>query len=398
MTPAWLQVDEELAENLVAWRRHLHQYPELSYQEYETTEFIIQRLQFFGIEVERPTATGAVGLIQGSGPGPTVAIRADIDALPIHEANTFSFRSRRDGVMHACGHDGHTAILLGVARILSRYRDQWPGRVKLLFQPAEETAPGGAQAFIAAGVLDDVDCIIGLHLSASTPLGKAGIRAGGMLANTGWFEIEIQGRGDLPGFPHRAVDTAVTVAQVTVNLQTIVSRYTDPVEPVIINVRQLQAGGPKHFFIPRRAVLAGTISSFDDDLQEELVAAVERVAKHTCGQARAECRVRYYPGLPALVNDEKVAAVLAAAARTVLGDDAVIDQPPVLVSDDFAYYCREVPGGYFFLGAGDPDNPDRAPHHHPRFDFDERALPLGVRIMAGAAYRLLHGMEEEIPW
>lgn len=396
--PAWLAGAGDLPQRLVSWRRHLHRHPELSFQEFATTRFIVEKLAAMDVTVERPTPTGAVAVIQGQGPGPTIAVRADIDALPIHEENTFEFRSQRPGVMHACGHDGHTAMGLGVAETLARHRKDWPGRVKLLFQPAEETAPGGAQAFIAAGVLDDVDAIVGIHLSASMDLGLAGIRPGGMLANTGWFEVKIKGRGDLPGFPQRSADAVVAAAHAVVKIQSVVSRQVDPVQPAIVNVRQLEAGSARHYFIADRAVLAGTISTFDDDLQEDLVAKIRQVVQQSSSQFGAQADFAYYPGLPALINDPHLAAVLDRSARAVLGDDAVRGQPPVLAADDFTYYAREVPGGYFFLGAGDPAVKKRAPHHHPRFDFDERALPSGVHILNRAVYQLLTDSGGEHLW
>ncbi|HLS89588.1 MAG TPA: amidohydrolase [Sphingobacteriaceae bacterium] len=387
MVDDFLAVDEELAGRLTAWRRHLHQYPELSFQEHETTKFIAEQLSTMGITVERPTPTGAVGIIEGSGPGPTVAVRADIDAVPVQEQNTFEFRSRNAGVMHACGHDGHTAIVLGVAQLLSRAKDRWPGRVKLLFQPAEETAPGGAQQLVEAGVLEGVDAIIGLHLIATMPLGTASTRPGAMMGSGDHFHIAIKGLGGHGGTPHRTVDTVLTAAQVIVNLQSVISRKVDPVQPAIITIHGVEAGGD-YGLGTETAHVYGTISCLDEDLRRRLAAMVEQVAEHTCALAGAQHRISFRPGFPALVNDPRVAGVLARTARALLGPEGFKVQRPVLLSDDFAYYCREVPGAYLFLGARKEEG-EQKPHHHPRFDFNEKALPLGAEILARAAVHLL---------
>lgn len=386
---AWMEPDEALTQQVVAWRRHLHMHPELSFEEYETTEFIVQQLQSMGIAVERPTPTGVVGLLEGrAGPGPTIALRADIDALPIQEANTFPYRSQRDGVMHACAHDGHTAILLGTAKLLAKNQDRWPGRVKLLFQPAEEVNPGGAQPFIDAGVLEGVSNIIGLHLIGTVPYGTAGIRPGPMLANTGRFEIHIQGKAGHASLPHQNVDAALIAAQLVVNLQAIVSRQIDPAQPAVLTVSKIEAG-TTFGLVAGSAHLLGSLGSLGDDWREKMVESVKRIAQHTAALYGAEARVDYYPGIPALVNDPETAAVMAEAAEAVLGPGSVFEQRPVMVGDDFARYCQIVPGAYLFLSAKKPEQEETIPHHHPRFDFDERALPKGVAIMTRAAVRLL---------
>ncbi|REJ36837.1 MAG: amidohydrolase, partial [Bacillota bacterium] len=225
---AILDAVQEIAGDVRAWRRHLHSHPELSYQEHETTAFVEARLREFGIETQRPTPTGVVGIIDGAGPGRTVALRADIDALPIQEENDVPYRSTRDGVMHACGHDAHTAMLLGAARVLAQHRSRWRGRIKLLFQPAEELPPGGAVQFIEAGVLDGVDAIAGLHVMSNVPVGKAAIRPGTVMAHADKFTIEIEGKGGHGAAPHQGRDPGGVASQLGLNLQTIVSRRANP--------------------------------------------------------------------------------------------------------------------------------------------------------------------------
>lgn len=388
MEPAWLQLDDELTAQLVRWRRHLHQHPELSFEEHETTLYLQAELAAMGIATEQPTPTGVVGMITGSGPGPTIALRADIDGLPIQEANTHSFRSKNDGVMHACGHDGHTSILLAVARLLSANKEHWPGRVKLLFQPAEELNPGGALPFIEAGVLTGVDAIIGLHLIATVPIGTAGIRPGPMLANTGRFEIHLQGRGGHASLPHQNVDAALIGAQLLVNLQTIVSRQIEPAQPAVLSVSRIEAG-TTFGLLADSAHLLGTLGCLDDQWRERMVASLRQIAEHTAAAYGATARVDYYPGVPALVNDPDIAGVLGGAAEDVLGAGALFEQRPVMVGDDFARYCQKVPGAYLFLSAKKAGQTETVPHHHPKFDFDEGALPTGVAILARAAWRLL---------
>ncbi|HEX6989047.1 MAG TPA: amidohydrolase [Bacillota bacterium] len=377
-----------LAADVRGWRRHLHQHPELSFQEKETTAFIEARLRQFGIETLRPTPTGVVGVIQGGQPGRTVALRADIDALPIHEENNVPYRSTRDGVMHACGHDAHTAMLLGAARVLAEHRSDLRGCVKLLFQPAEELPPGGAMQFLEAGVLDDVDAIAGLHVMSNIPAGKASIRTGVMMAHSDRFTIEIEGHGGHGASPHQTRDATLMAAQLVVNLQTIVSRRVNPSRPAVVTVGRIEAGSTFNV-IAQRAQLLGTTRCFDDDVRELLRREIERVAEHTCAMNGGSCRVDYDYGYPALVNDPGVTETLRGAAGAVLGPANVLEQEPILGGEDFAHYTRKLPGAFLFLGAGNEQIGAAYPHHHPRFEIDESILVSGVKILLKAALDLL---------
>lgn len=381
--------------DVVRWRRHLHAHPELSFQEFETTEFICKKLEEFGIAFERPTETGAVATVRGTAPAAggkpvTVAIRADIDALPIHEENDLPYRSTRDGVMHACGHDAHTATLLGLASLINEHKSEFSGTVKFLFQPAEELPPGGARAFVEAGVLQGVDRVIGLHYMSDIPVGRAAIRSGPMMAHSDRFNIFIEGRGGHGASPHRTVDSVIVASQLVQSLQTIVSRRLNPLAPAVVTVGSIKAGTTFNV-IAQRAELKGTTRCFDDGVRDMLEAEVRRISEHTCAQYGAECRVEYERGYPAVVNDPDVTRVMWRAAEAELGAGAVYEPPLTLGGEDFAYYLKEVPGAFLFVGAGSDGSGARFPHHHPRFNIDEKAMAHGLGILARSAFALLEG-------
>ncbi|MDI3297926.1 MAG: amidohydrolase [Bacillota bacterium] len=379
---------ERMRDELVAWRRHLHRHPELSFQEEETGRWVAGQLAALGVEARRPWATAVVADLEGGEGGPTVAIRADMDALPVSEETGLEFASERPGVMHACGHDGHTAILLGVARLLASFRGRWRGRVRLLFQPAEEKIPGGALGLIEHGALDGVERVIGLHLWSNLPVGKAGLNPGVLMANADDFRIVVRGRGGHGSAPHQAVDAVWVGAQLVVALQGIVSRGVDPLQPAVLTVGTFHAGFNFNVIAPA-AEMTGTVRTFDEATREEVIRRMRSLVEHTCAAAGADYEFEYNRGYPALVNHAEEARVLAAAARRVLGAENVDDRyPPNMGGEDFAYYLRERPGAFLLLGAG-PREGSGAPHHSPRFTIDEEALPLGVRILSEAALDLL---------
>jgi amidohydrolase len=377
----------ELAAQLVAWRRHLHTNPELSFQEFETSKFIQARLTEWGIPFTLPADTSVVGLIEGSRPGPTVAVRADFDALPIQEQNQFEFKSGRSGVMHACGHDAHAAILLGLTLLLSQNRD-FPGRVKLLFQAAEEQPPGGAIGLVKAGVLDDVDHIIGLHLMSDQPIGTALISAGPVSANSDRFTCTITGRGGHGAMPHTTVDALLVAAETVGSLQAIVSRRIDPTKAAVVTVGSFHAGAAPNV-IANEATFTGTVRTFESQVQETVIAEMERVIAGSCQAAGATYELDYMKGYPALVNHPAEADVLARAARAVLGGGEVKPQEPMMGGEDFAYYTQVKPGAYLWLGAGNEAKGITAAHHHPKFTVDEDALPHGLEILRRATLELL---------
>jgi len=377
------------APEMTEWRRYLHAHPELSFGEYETTAWLAQHLEALQIPFTRPAPTGLVCIIEGNRPGRTIAVRADIDALPIVELNDFAYVSTTPGVMHACGHDGHTAILLGLARFLVQNRD-FAGRVKLLFQPAEEKPPGGAQQFIAAGVLAGVDACVGIHLISDMPTGKAGITAGPMMANTDSFRAVIQGRGGHGAEPHQTIDAVMIACHAVVNLQTVVSRKIAPTRPAVISVGSVHAGTVNNV-IADSAELKGTVRSFHADVRQKLQDEIHRTLQTTCAMYGAELTLEYELGYPALANDPATTEVMREAARAVLGADHVLVQDPIMGGEDFAYYGSKVPAAFMFVGCRSAAAGSEWPHHHPRFTVDETALPHGMEILGRAALALLEG-------
>ena len=375
------------AADLTDWRRYLHANPEISFEEYQTTEWLAGKLEEWGISYARKTPTGLVGIVEGNRPGKTIAVRADIDALPIEELNTFAFKSQRPGAMHACGHDGHTAILLGLARFLSQNRD-FPGRIKLLFQPAEEKPPGGAQQFIAAGYLDDVDAAIGLHLISDIPTGRAGICEGPMMANSDNFVAVIQGKGGHGASPHETVDAVTVACNAVMNLQTIVSRKVDPKRPAVVTVGSIHAGTAANV-IADSAELKGTVRSFHDDVRQLLHDEIKRTLEATCAIYGATVDFQYTWGYPACVNHPEITEVMRQAARETVGAENLLVQEPVMGGEDFAYYGTKVPAAFLFLGCRNSSIGSDFPHHHPRFTIDEAALPQGMELLGRAAFKLL---------
>jgi amidohydrolase len=336
----------------------------------------------------RPLPNAVVADLDGPSSGPLVALRADIDALPITEETGLPFASARPGVMHACGHDGHTAILLGAARLLAT-RGTAPGRVRLIFQPAEEVPPGGAQALIAGGVLEGVQAIAGLHLWSPLASGRAAAISGPAWAAADRFRAVVRGRSGHGAIPHTAVDALEAACRAVVGLQSIVSRRVDPLQPAVVTVGSLHAGEAFNV-IAGEAVLEGTVRAFDEGVRRHIRDQVQAVLAHAAADAGATVQVEYVDGYPPLVNDPAVTEAMRAVAAAHLGAGAVDDGPREMVADDFARYLERVPGCYLCLGAGGPASGRAHPHHHPRFDIDEAVLPHGVAILAGLALRLLH--------
>lgn len=370
-----------LQPNLVSWRRRLHQIPELGFQETQTSGFIQRLLQQWQVEYQAGIAkTGVVALIRGEQPGPTFGIRADMDALPIQEENEVDYRSCHANTMHACGHDGHTAIALGTVHLLQQQRQFLRGTVKVIFQPAEE-GPGGAQPMISEGVLQDpdVEAMVGLHLWNTMPLGSLGVTAGPSMAYTDCFSLQITGRGGHGALPHQTVDAVVVGAQVVTALQSIVSRNIDPIQPAVITVGRFRAGDTFNVIAPV-AELEGTVRSFDPQVSELLPQRIESIVAGICQAYGASYHLDYQRKYPAVVNDPQIADLVAAVSRQVLGEQALIRPELTLGGEDMSFFLEQVPGCYFFLGSANPALGLNFPHHHPRFDFDETALGIGVEI------------------
>lgn len=380
---------DEIKEEVIQWRRYLHQYPELSFQEEKTSQFVYETLQSFGnLELSRPTKTSVMARLIGAQPGKVLAIRADMDALPIQEENTFEFASRNPGVMHACGHDGHTAMLLGTAKILSRLKDHIKGEVRFLFQHAEELLPGGAQEMVQAGVMEGVDMVIGTHLWSPLETGKIGIAYGSMMAAPDQYTIKVIGKGGHAASPHETIDSIVIAAQVVTNLQHIVSRNVDPLDNVVVSVTKF-VGGTAYNVIPNSVEIWGTVRYFDPKLGETIPSLMERIIKGITEAHGASYEFEYTYGYRPVVNDEKVTRVIEETVREVFGDEALVMVKPTMGGEDFSAFQQKAPGTFFITGAGNQEKGITYPHHHPRFTIDEDALELGVKMFVHSAFKLL---------
>ncbi|MDX2270545.1 MAG: M20 family metallopeptidase [Cyanobacteriota bacterium] len=370
-----------LQPDLVTWRRRIHQYPELGFGERQTAAYICKLLDHWGVSYRAGIAqTGIVALIEGGSPGRTLALRADMDALPIQEMNEVSYRSQHEHVMHACGHDGHTAIALGTVKLLQEQRMQLSGSVKVIFQPAEEK-PGGAKPMIAAGVLrdPDVEAMIGLHLWNNLPLGSVGVKSGPSMAFADHFTLTLYGRGGHGAMPHQTIDTIVLGSQVVMALQTIVSRNVNPLLPAVLSVGSFKAGDVFNVIAPT-AELKGTVRTFDAEVAELMPRRIEEVVAGLCQAHAATFELDYQRHYPAVVNDPTIAALVKTVAEQVLGSPSVIHPEMTMGGEDISFFLEKVPGCYFFLGSANAAKGLDFPHHHPRFDFDETALGLGVEI------------------
>ncbi len=388
---------DEIMPGVIADRRHLHQHPELGFQEFETSKLVAERLESLGVEDIRTgiATTGVTGLIRGTragtGSGTVVMLRADMDALPIHEQNDVEYRSLHDGVMHACGHDAHTSMLLGISRILAGRRDEFAGTVKVLFQPAEEGG-GGAKIMIDEGVLEDpaVDAVFGMHMDQDSPVGTIGYLAGPAGAASDRCELTIQGRGGHGARPSRCIDPIVVGSQIIVALQAVVSREVDPVAQAVVTIGSFRAGDAANV-IPDTAEMRATVRSFDPDVREQLKERITAIVEGVATTMRAEVDLRYHLGYPTLNNEPDMTELVRQVATETVGADRVIHGKPQMGSEDFAYLLQRVPGSFFNVGTKNPDKGLIWGHHHPRFDIDEEGMGAGIETMVGGVMRYLNG-------
>jgi len=374
-------------DELTAWRRHLHSYPELAYEEVKTAEFVAEKLEAWGLRVHRGLAgTGVVGTLE-HGPGRRVGLRADMDALPIQEANTFDHRSRHDGKMHACGHDGHTAMLLGAARYLADH-GRFDGTIQFIFQPAEEAA-GGAKVMLDEGLFErfPVDAVFGMHNWPGLDVGHFAMRTGPMMASMDCFDLQIRGRGAHGALPHHGIDPVAVAAQVVSALQSIVSRNVDPLEAAVISVTKIH-GGDAHNIIPDSVQLGGAIRCFDKDLRVTLRRRVVETAEGVCEALGARATVDFVNEFPAVVNwPEQTELAASVAARVAGAENVDAASPPVMGSEDFAFMLERLPGCYVFIGNGAGDGACMI--HNPGYDFNDAILPLGSSYWARLAETFL---------
>jgi amidohydrolase len=377
---------DEIMPGVVADRRYLHQHPELGFQEFETAKLVAERLETMGVEDIRTgiAVTGVTGLIRGTkqgGPERVVLVRADMDALPILEENDVDYRSKIDGKMHACGHDAHTSMLLGVARLLMDRRDEFSGTVKLLFQPAEEGG-GGARVMIEEGVLEDppVDLVFGQHVAAEVPVGQIELRGGPCMAAADRFEILIRGRGGHGAQPHLTVDPIAVGSQIVSALQSIVAREVDPTKEAVVTVGAFIAGDASNV-IPDTAVLRGTLRSFDPEVRELLGRRVGEIATGIASAMRAVVEYTYNPGYPATINDPVETEKVRQIASEILGEENVLHADLQMGAEDFSYFLEKKPGCFFFTGTRDEGRGITWGHHHPKFDVAEEGMAIGMEVM-----------------
>jgi amidohydrolase len=369
-----------IAAEIVGWRRHLHQQPEVSHEEHDTQRWLVETLRGFGIDEVRPVAgTGVVAVIRAPSAGPAVLWRADIDALPILQESAAPYASRRRGVMHACGHDGHTAIALGTARLLQERRGELPGPVVFAFQPAEEVG-AGARPMLAAGVLDDppVAAAFGLHVDSSLETGTVGVSAGAFMPSPGSFELRIGGRGGHAGLPHRSTDPVVTAAYVLTALQTVISRTLPPDRAGLLSIGEIH-GGTRGNIIPDEVFIAGTVRAFEPETLKLLKGRMEQMIAGLCAAFGATYALEFRESIPAVVNDPDMAALVRRCAEATLGAERVLPDRTTM-SDDMSLFLEARPGCYFLLGVRNEAWGIVEPNHSPRWDLDERALPLGVEL------------------
>ncbi len=381
---------------VVQHRHALHEIPERGFEEHETAAYLRTALAACGIEARTGVAgTGLVAELPGAGPGPTVLLRSDMDGLPIEEDPEHAPRSRRPGFMHACGHDGHMAILLGVAETIARAQSgsagTLPGRIVLLFQPAEENGPGAARV-VEEGVLDTwgVDYVLGLHLWSFLPRGQAIIPDGHVMASSDEFHVTISGKGGHGALPHEAQDVVLALSHLVVTLQQVVAREIDPLKPAVLSVGKIAAGHACNV-LPERGELHGTFRAPDGVVRGRILHRIGELAQAIALAHGVSVEVDFGTGYPPTVNDPKVARVLREAARAVLGESAVREGPPTMAAEDFAIYLQQRPGAFMLLGMRDPAQGAIHPHHNPRFRVADEVLPIGVEIMLRAALRLMRG-------
>jgi amidohydrolase len=377
---------------MVSVRRHLHRYPEVSYKEHETTRYIAGELQKMGIEVHQPLQTGCVGVIEGSGSDRVVALRADIDALAMDEEGEAKqeFMSQRPGAAHCCGHDAHSANLLGTAKILSDLKEKIEGKVVLIFQPGEEKLPGGGRLLMESGILQKlgVQEIYGMHMNPNYPTGHIATKEGPMMARPDEFEIELTGKGGHAAAPHSTVDPVVMAAQVINEFQTVISRTVDPTEPAVLTVGRVQAGSTYNV-IPAKAEMVGTVRSFSRETAMLIKTRMEQILKGVSESFGGSYTFAFNEGYPAVMNHEQCTANVMGLARNLFGDDSVSEMTkPIMAGEDFAFYQQEIPGAFYFLGVQNEETDSGWSWHHPRYNIDEKAFLNGATLMAGLALNL----------
>lgn len=373
---------------IIGLRRYFRMHPEIGGEEHQTQQKIMTELCAMGLEPRMAAGTGVIADIKGGLPGKTVALRCDIDALPIQDESDQPYRSRLEGKCHACGHDAHMAMVLGAARALAAQALMLPGNVRLIFQPSEERFPGGAEAMIRDGAMQGVDTVLGAHVWQPFGAGTIGISFGRAMASPDEYTITIQGKGGHGSMPHQTVDPILVGAQIVIALKSVVGTHVDPLEQAVVSLGMFKAGEVFNI-IPDTAVLKGTVRSFDQKVRIAIFNTIEQIVGGICQAAGASYVLEKFLGYPPVINDCRVAQTAFEAARETLGESGVFEMGPVMAGEDFSYYLQQAPGAFIFIGVGNPDKGIVYPHHHPRFDMDEAALGPGTAVIVKTVVKLL---------
>jgi amidohydrolase len=386
-----LQKTRGIRQEIVDLRRDFHQHPEIALKEFNTAKKVDGILK--GLEIETKmmvNRTGVRGILRGSLPGKTIALRADLDALPVQEETDLPYKSKNAGAMHACGHDAHVAMLLGAAMVLAEWKKELTGNVVFIFQPAEETG-GGAKPMIEEGVLEGVDGIFGLHVYVPMGFGTLGYKPGPFMAAGDFFDVKIMGKGGHGGLPHLAIDPIAIAANAISTLQTIVSREVDPLESAVVSICKMEAGRGAYNIIPDSATFGGTIRSHSPELREYLSRRLKEILEGVTSAMRGSYEFNLMSKFPAVINEEKMTELVVKAAQGLLGKDKVSQMKPLMGSEDFSYYLQKIPGTFVFLGVENKEKGIIYPQHHPRYDIDEDILPIGAALHVAVAQEYLAG-------
>ncbi len=388
---ALLSAAEAITSDLIRWRRHLHQHPEPSFEEWETQAYLLSELQSIpDLRLRTAVGTGIIADLITDERGPWIALRADIDALPIQEKAERPYRSLKPGYMHACGHDAHTAMLLGAVHVLARHRSQWRGAIRFIFQPGEEKSPGGASLLIAAGALDEVpiQAIWGLHVTPQLPVGTVGLRAGAFMAASDEIHIRLSGKGGHAAYPHLTSDPIAVGAYILTYLQMVVSRASDPRSPTVLSFGSFHAGTAPNI-IPTHAEITGTLRTFDEAWRKRSHDLITRIVQENAALWGLNAQIQFMPGYPVLYNDPTLTRHTQDWLSTLLGAEHIKELPLWLSSEDFAFYSQKVPACFIRLGTAGEAPDTHRPVHTPDFDIDEGALPIGTAVLSHVAMRAL---------
>ena len=382
-------ITKKYKDYIIEKRRYFHMNPEPSFNEYDTSKVVQEELTKIGIPFEIFAKTGIIATIKGQNPGKTVLLRADMDALEVCEKNNVSYRSQKEGLMHACGHDGHIAMLLGAAHVLNEIKNDISGEIKLLFQPAEEIAKGAKAMIEESKIIDSIDAAFAIHLWQGVTVGKISLESGARMAAADLFSIKVKGKSGHGSMPHETIDAVVVASAIVMNLQHLVSRNTNPLDTLVVTVGKLTAG-TRHNIIAGEALLEGTIRSFSDEVWKKIPEQIERVVKNTAAAYNAEAEIDLVRATPPLVNNQDISDILKASAEKLYGEEVVTKYEKTPGGEDFAYFTQAVPGALAFVGIRNDEKGINSPHHNETFDMDEEALEMGANLYAQFAIDFLN--------